>query len=101
MDYTKGPWAWDNFHDTHTALIRTADLTPGDKRAILYHAAEWEMLPADKNLIKAAPDMYEALKDIESKIVDFEAGKVNWRPDDFLLRVRMALRKAEGRTDRG
>lgn len=33
----------------------------------------------------------EALEDIESKIVDFEAGRINWRPDDFLQRVRAAL----------
>jgi hypothetical protein len=52
--------------------------------------------PAEANarLIAAAPDMLEALKDIESKIVDYEAGRINWRPDGFLYRVRQALAKA-------
>ena len=49
-------------------------------------------------LIAAAPCMFEALADVESKIVDYEAGRINWRPDDFLLRVREALRKARGET---
>jgi hypothetical protein len=43
------------------------------------------------------PTMLEALRDVESKIVDFEAGRINWRPDDFLHRVRIAIAKAEER----
>lgn len=46
----------------------------------------------------AAADMLEALQDVESKIIDFVAGRINWRPDDFLMRVREAIAKAEGRS---
>lgn len=48
-------------------------------------------------LLSAAPDLVEACLDIESKIVDYEAGRINWRPDDFLFRVRDALTKAGAR----
>jgi hypothetical protein len=49
-----------------------------------------------------AAAMREACVDVESKIVDFEAGKINWRPDDFLERVRDSLKSHAGRdlTDR-
>ena len=108
MDYTKGPWTWNNFHDAHTALIRTAELKPGDKRTVLYHAAEWEMLPADKNLIQAAPDMYEALKEVEySAVLDLDGDFISCCPicdvwagekhKDY-CEIGNALRKAEGRT---
>mgnify|MGYP000990779812 CR=1 FL=1 len=93
MKYTKGPWAWDNFHDTHTTLIRTASLKPGDKRAILYHAAEWEMLPADKNLIQAAPDMYEALKAWQEYLVSPDCGRLS----EAQCLTSKALSKAEGK----
>lgn len=36
----------------------------------------------------------EACRDVESKIVDYEAGRINWRPDDFLYRVRNAIGNA-------
>ena len=108
MDYTKGPWTWNNFHDAHTALIRTAELKPGDKRTVLYHAAEWEMLPADKNLIQAAPDMYEALRDlIESydvltrEVLPTDSVAAGCVKGAFLNinKAHQALKKAEGRED--
>lgn len=51
-------------------------------------AAEKE---ATARLFSTSPQMLEALKDVESKIVDYEAGRINWRPDDFLMRVREAI----------
>jgi hypothetical protein len=51
---------------------------------------------ANAQLIAAAPVLLAACKDIESKIVDCEQGHINWRPDDFLQRVRAAIAKAEG-----
>lgn len=51
---------------------------------------------ANARLIAAAPDLLEAAQDIESKIVDFEAGRINWRPGDFLFRIRAAIAKATG-----
>jgi hypothetical protein len=95
MDYTKGPWEWVQYHDAHTALIRTANLNPGDKRTVLFHAAAWEILPADKNLIKAAPDMYEALKAWQEYLVNPDCGRLS----EAQILTDKALRKAEGRTD--
>lgn len=40
-------------------------------------------------------DLLAACEDVESKIVDFIAGRINWRPDDFLYRVRAAIAKAK------
>ncbi len=51
---------------------------------------------ANCHLIAAAPDLLEACEDIESKIVDYENGRINWRPDDFLQRIRAAVAKAKG-----
>lgn len=56
-----------------------------------------ELSRAQATLIAAAPEMIEALRDVESKIVAFEAKKINWRPDDFLFRVRKVIANAEGR----
>lgn len=105
MNYTEGPWTWENYHDTHTALIRIANLKPGDKRTVLFHAAAWEILPADKNLIQAAPDMYEALKEFENQLPELwgdgiRNGKVTLTLDaDVIDGIMDAIRKAEGRTD--
>ena len=102
MNYTEGPWTWENYHDTHTALIRIANLKPGDKRTVLFHAAAWEILPADKNLIQAAPDMYEALKAYIEHVERFhgESGYPGNRCEWCLDRekeMRQALAKAEGK----
>ena len=53
---------------------------------------------ADAHLIAAAPDLYAACKDIESKLIDYGLRRINWRPDDFLMRVRAAMAKAEARS---
>lgn len=53
-----------------------------------------EQAQANTILFGAAEALLEACIDVESKIVDFEAGKINWRPDDFLFRVRAAIAKA-------
>ncbi len=59
------------------------------------HQEDWdtieELKRENKELKLRASQMLEALKDVESKIVAFEAGKINWRPDDFLQRVRAAI----------
>lgn len=39
--------------------------------------------------------LVEACKDVESKIVDFNLGRINWRPDDFLERIRKAVQLAK------
>ncbi len=49
---------------------------------------------ANARLIAAAPELLEACLDVESKLVDYEAERINWRPDDFLQRVRAAIAKA-------
>lgn len=40
-----------------------------------------------------AAELEGALRDVESKIVDYAAGRINFRPDDFLFRVREVMRK--------
>jgi hypothetical protein len=52
-------------------------------------------LQAQRNALLAAA------KDIESKIMDFEAGRINWRADDFLFRVRAAIAAAESKEQVG
>lgn len=97
MEFTKGPWRAVGLGSEGYAVF--VDV-PGRKfplRAVpRIDGLSWEEGKGNAQLIAAAPDMYEALKDIESKITDFEAGKINWRPDDFLYRVRLALNKADG-----
>ncbi len=51
---------------------------------------------ANARLIASAPELLEALEDVESKIMDYEARRINWRPEDFLMRVRAAISKARG-----
>jgi deoxyribodipyrimidine photolyase len=55
-----------------------------DLKAVLQRALPTRYAALVKPLV-------EALTDVESKIVDYVAGKINWRPDDFLYRVRAAL----------
>jgi hypothetical protein len=42
-------------------------------------------------LEKQRDDLLAACIDVESKIVDYAQDKINWRPDDFLFRVREAI----------
>jgi hypothetical protein len=44
-------------------------------------------------------EMWVALKDIEGKLLDYHAGMINFRLDDFLLRVREARVKAEAKAN--
>jgi hypothetical protein len=92
--HTPGPWK--GFSPGPYIVAATG------KRVIAYcGVSEIGNIDMDENfanirLIAAAPEMLEALEDVESKIVDYEAKRINWRPDDFLFRVRAAIRKAKG-----
>ena len=55
------------------------------------HAAAELAQEAVASLERRNAVLMEACKDIESKIVDYEAGRINWRPDNFLYRVRNAI----------
>jgi hypothetical protein len=84
MKHTPGPWTifvCDGISSVMPAM-RPGDICTGVKN------------DDDARLIAAAPELLAACKDIESKIVDCEAGLINWRPDDFLHRVRAAIAAA-------
>lgn len=89
--HTPGPWL-DAGQLGHARLLLGADHT---NIACFYSRDINPRAPADFTVAKAAPEMLAALKDVESKIVDYEAGHINWRPDDFLVRVRAAIAAAE------
>jgi hypothetical protein len=97
--HTAGPWKIGRTSKTHNAPVRYWE-TSVFNRIIGVTATgsggTQEEAEANARLIAAAPEMLEALEDVESKIVDYEAGRINWRPDDFLMRVREAITKARG-----
>lgn len=90
--HTSGPWKWDFTENGEIVIYQDR----GIKRHIARVSDGVTDLEQAENasLLVASPDMLDALLDVESKIVDFEAGKINWRPDDFLMRVRAAIAKA-------
>ena len=81
MNYTKGEWAVTpagNVVVDGRLIVRTPVLTDNDNEAL-----------ANTNLIAAAPDMYEALKEMigaEDSIPEYMAKVIN-----------VALAKAEGK----
>ena len=92
MDYTKGPWTWD---DEESAIVSG---TPEKGKAICYlEKYSKKEFEGNKNLIQAAPDMHEALKAIVNWYeVKGEMLCTNDQPYELL---KQALKKAEGRTD--
>lgn len=107
--HTPGPWVIPNGAGNEHVICEGDDPTkPGRILFILENprgtsrVLDYAELAACTAFIVRAvnchDEMLAALRDVESKIVDFEAGRINWRPKDFLMRVRTAAAKAEGRT---
>ena len=89
--FTTGPWKWSWEWTDHGA--RYIGIENSNFEEIIGQNGLYS--EDDANLIAAAPDMYEALEDVVSKIEDFLAGKINIR-DDYCYKPRKALAKARG-----
>lgn len=88
--------------DADAALIAAAPETAAERDRLREERDEaiqhYHVALDERNATRSInAELLEALRDVESKIVDFEAGRINWRPDDFLHRVRAAIAHAEGR----
>jgi len=78
MDYTKGDWKiypTDHFQDGRESLkiaIGAADQSIAliDRVGIPFFKGGWGEMVANAHLMKAAPKMYEALKEIYPRVVD-------------------------------
>src|SRR5665647_2868840 len=103
MEYTKGPWKWisDTWNGGYSGIVGEDDaevLYPDHCNEGDDGAAWFDSLPsdADRWLITAAPEMYEALRAmVETLEGIIEAG--DWREDDVLGNAINALAKAEGK----
>jgi hypothetical protein len=95
--FTPGPWHQVRHEDSDSILICTAPdghwricfmATPGDSPGAMQH------IEADANLISAAPEMYEALKECHRALSHYEW----YAKDDWKVRERTeaAIAKAEG-----
>lgn len=100
MEYTKGPWTWN---EDEAAVVAG---TPEKGKIICYpEKYSKKEFYGNKNLIAAAPDMYEALKEFENQLPELwgdgiRNGKVTLTLDaDVIDGIMDAIRKAEGRTD--
>ena len=96
MNYTKGEWGVINnmtylreFPEGHIQIA--AD---GLRDNIAIIPSRWGNPQANANLIAAAPDMYEALKEIVSDLTDI--GDCRVTNNSFNLALQ-ALAKAEGK----
>lgn len=102
MKYTPGPWLWDidNYHGGYTGIVNA------DGKDVLYPncasngiegEAWFEDSPsmADGNLILAAPDMYEALKEV-IKTLGTPCYTTKQLSDTITL-AQQAVNRAEGR----
>lgn len=112
MDYTKGPWKFEDRPGTGQLILAK---TPDDEsirnhvefhyKAGVYvpiYTSVWvqftsksykEMQVANGKLMAAAPDMYEALKAI------IESGEIPLcYSDNLVIAAKVALAKAEGKT---
>ena len=99
MNYTKGKWRvypTNHFHDNaHSLKIA---LGAGEQSIALIDSVGtpffkdgWDEMVANANLIAAAPDMYEALRDICTNYQRIEFIEARWLE---------ALAKAEGKEER-
>lgn len=92
LDYTKGPWDEIGFgHDMQVVIVNhQKDISTPIKRA-------------DYSLIKAAPDMYEALREITNQLPELWLDQVRNGQAmleinrDTVDRILDALAKAEGK----
>jgi len=105
--HTPGPWSWaeDRFHDGYSGIVGPDGqevLFPNHANDGDEGAAWFEDFPsdADRNLIIAAPDMYDALKDLLTVFDRCEAGLPPSRALRAFVRdiAEKALAKAEGKT---
>lgn len=96
MDYTKGPWKviheFNVISDTGRIIAACGGHSDNHNVEGTYNANI-----ANTRLIAAAPDMYEALKDLLRHYRNY----MNNSDQALINRCLDALRKAEGRTDRG
>ncbi len=91
MDYTKGLWTWD---EEEAAIVSG---TPGKGKIICYPVKySKKEFEGNKNLIQAAPNMYEACLSALGALSTVEAtSKVNVAVEN----LKQALGKAEGKEE--
>jgi hypothetical protein len=100
--FTPGPWVIDACEDACGNLtVRRADGTE-------HGNTEQEPIstvysPHDASLIAAAPDLLEALREINAEVTEDNAGLTRYEYEQIVLTIcdiaRTAIAKAEGKKD--
>lgn len=93
--HTPGPWKWYEGDEPTHAELYPSDYEGEAVDSIAYHGANWRMKDADKALIAAAPDMYDALSDAAAWLSCLDDLTENEQAT--LDSIAAALAKAEGR----
>lgn len=100
VEATPGPWIWEPpYYEDPNLLIRV--LGHGSQ-AVLFHNAYWDVNPADRDMIAAAPDMLEALEGMleTHSVTTDEADQIIPHYSDGWLFARrkavLAVEKAKG-----
>ncbi len=110
MKHTKGPWALKDtggeffIPEINVSFLRSHS-TDKKKDEEIRKNQQGQTELANAQLMAAAPDMYEALKEFENQLPELwgdgiRNGKVTLTLDaDVIDGIMDAIRKAEGRTD--
>jgi len=97
--HSKGPWTWDYHHgmkdsEGNTVLVMGTGAPLGAVTA----REDYAEIEANTYLTVAAPDMYDALREVAFQFGPLEEAKLLGTADvEALHIVRAALAKAEGR----
>jgi len=83
LNYTKGEWRIEHYPDSQIKIHSGFESICG----LTYDGKVADEVEANAHLIAAAPDMYEALKDVQ-------AGIDHWT---LRKRIDLALARAEGK----
>ncbi len=92
--HTEGPWAWANGNSKTHKELYPSQFNLGEEDSILYHGADWGMKKADTNLIAAAPELLESLKEVFNLL---EEELPNWYLRGHYNHMKAAIAKAEGK----
>jgi hypothetical protein len=99
MEYTKGPWILEENHGKHESAFTIVCNSQQMWLAKVGHPHDDpEITINNAQLMVAAPDMYEALKEAQEYLRITEAFESN-SFGELTRMVEQALSKAEGRND--
>ena len=101
MEFTKGEWKYipestdytDGRPDCFKGVIHGGELNMAI--CVMVSDCLEENVKANANLISAAPDMYEALKELTKYV--FFSSQPNSEGDKLVVKANQALNKAEGK----